>query len=146
VFDTPEYQQVHVSKYQAADKSHLAALSNKFNASGRGYPDLALQSRAYLVSLYQNVTVVHGTSAAAPLLASMIALINSERLKAGKSTVGFINPALYAHPDIFNDVITGSNEGCGADPAFRATKGWDPVTGLGSPDYERLKDLFMSLA
>jgi tripeptidyl-peptidase-1 len=72
-------------------------------------------------------------------------LINSERMNAGKGPVGFINPTLYSNPDVLNDVVTGANQGCGVHEAFRATRGWDAVTGLGSPDYERMRRLFMSL-
>ncbi|KAJ7902510.1 subtilisin-like protein [Mycena olivaceomarginata] len=37
-----------------------------------------------------------GTSASAPIFASVIAAVNDARIAAGKSTVGFINPALYS--------------------------------------------------
>jgi tripeptidyl-peptidase I len=44
-------------------------------------------------------------------VASVLNLINENRLAAGKSTVGFVNPALYANPGVLNDVTTGSNMG-----------------------------------
>jgi hypothetical protein len=47
---------------------------------------------------------VGGTSASAPIFASIITLINEKRLAAGKSTVGFINPTLYKNPHAFTDV------------------------------------------
>ena len=75
----------------------------------------------------------------------MISLINNDRLHAGKKVLGFVNPAMYQNPQMFNDVETGYNSGCGATPAFNAAKGWDPVTGLGSPDYQRMRDVFMRL-
>ena len=131
----------------------------------------------------QNLSIVYagqdtlegGTSASTPLWASIITLINQRRLAAGKSTVGFVNPVLYAHPEAFNDVsasilvvhikrvfalanivwrqvIQGFNTqylnstGCnGTAPAFNATPGWDPATGLGSPNVPVLIDIFMSL-
>jgi len=80
-----------------------------------------------------------------PVFASIISMINNERLAIGKRPVGFINPVLYQYPDILNDITTGANEGCGVDPAFRAAWGWDPVIGLGSPDYERMRTQFLSL-
>jgi tripeptidyl-peptidase-1 len=49
---------------------------------------------------------VGGTSASAPIVASIITLINEQRLAAGKSTVGFINPTIYQNPDAFTDVRT----------------------------------------
>ena len=39
-----------------------------------------------------NFSLVDGTSASTPLVASIITLINDARITAGKSTVGFINP------------------------------------------------------
>ncbi|KAH8728721.1 peptidase S8/S53 domain-containing protein, partial [Phaeosphaeriaceae sp. PMI808] len=71
--------------------------------------------------------------------------MNSERMHAGKGSVGFINPVLYSNLDVLNDILTGANQGCGVDEAFRATRGCDAVAGLGSPDYERMRQMFMSL-
>lgn len=79
------------------------------------------------------------------MFASIITLINSERLHAGKGSVGFINPVLYSNPDILNDVVTDANQECGVDQTFRATREWNAVTGLKNPDYERMRQLFMSL-
>jgi tripeptidyl-peptidase-1 len=80
----------------------------------------------------------------APTFGSAIALINDARLTAGKSPVGFINPVLYAHPDVLNDIATGDNPGCDL-PGFNATAGWDPVTGLGTPNYPKLLELYLYL-
>ena len=43
-----------------------------------------------------------------------------------------------------SDVVQGKNYGCGTE-GFHAALGWDPVTGLGTPDYEKLLELFISL-
>jgi tripeptidyl-peptidase-1 len=40
--------------------------------------------------------------------------------------------------------VNGSNPGCGTD-GFYAVKGWDPVTGLGTPNYPKMLRLFMGL-
>jgi tripeptidyl-peptidase-1 len=75
-----------------------------YNASGRGYPDVAALGQN--IFLYSNgePSFVGGTSASAPIFSSIITLINEKRLAAGKSTVGFLNPTLYQNPDAFNDV------------------------------------------
>ena len=39
--------------------------------------------------------------------------INEARLAEGKGTVGFVNPVLYAHPEVLNDISNGTNPGCG---------------------------------
>jgi tripeptidyl-peptidase I len=85
-----------------------------------------------------------GTSASAPVFAAIINRINGERLKKSKSPVGFILPALYSNPHVLDDVTEGDNPGCGTR-GFKTAKGWDPVTGLGTPNYGRMLDLFMSL-
>ena len=77
-----------------------------------------------------------GTSAAAPLWAATIALINQDLKKKGLREVGFANPAIYwmgdnlakLNPKPFHDVTAGNNLG------FAATTGWDFATGWGSMD------------
>lgn len=123
----------------------------RFNRLGRAYPDVAANGDNFVVAHRGALARVGGTSAACPLFGSLLSLVNEERLAAGKrGPVGFVNPVLYAHPEVFRDVATGANRGCGAGPAkkpmaFPAAKGWDPVSGLGTPDYPRLLELFMSL-
>jgi tripeptidyl-peptidase-1 len=67
-----------------------------------------------------------------------------ERIKVGKGALGFVNPTLYEHPEVLNDIVNGTNPGCGTK-GFSAVKGWDPVTGLGTPDYPKMLDLFLGL-
>lgn len=78
------------------------------------------------------------------MFASIVNLINEKRIEAGKSPVGFINPALYANPQVLNDVTNGNNPGCGTD-GFEAVAGWDPLTGLGTPNYPAMEEMFLSL-
>ena len=94
--------------------------------TGRGVPDVAGDAdpvTGYNVTIGGQATVVGGTSAVAPLWASLIALCNQSR---GRNA-GFVNPVLYANPTAFTDITQGNNNG------FNAGPGWDPVTGLGSP-------------
>ncbi len=58
--------------------------------------------------------------------------------------MGFINPVLYANPQVLNDITSGTNPGCGTD-GFTAVPGWDPLTGLGTPNYPAMEELFLSL-
>ena len=54
-----------------------------------------------------------GTSAAAPITASIIALINDARLRAGKPTLGFLNPLIYLYAyQGFTDITSGQTDGC----------------------------------
>lgn len=129
--------------YESVDNSSFAANGGVYNRIGRAYPDIAAVADNVLVFSGGLPTLVSGTSAAAPVFAAILTRINEERLAKGKSTIGFVNPVLYQHPEVFNDIVTGSNSGCGGT-AFKAVPGWDPVTGLGTPNYPKLLDLFMS--
>ncbi|KAF8216791.1 family S53 protease [Mycena galopus ATCC 62051] len=132
-----------VADYQAdAVAGYLKALgsTNKglFNTSGRGYPDVSAQGENVQIISAGKVESVEGTSCSSPIFASVIGLINDELVASGKSPLGFLNPWLYANAAALNDVTTGSNPGCGTN-GFPAKAGWDPVTGLGTPNFAALK-------
>ncbi|TFY50574.1 hypothetical protein EVG20_g11443, partial [Dentipellis fragilis] len=94
---------------------------------------------ADMVSVYWGrVTGLGGTSYSAPIIASTVALLNDELIAAGKSTLGFLNPLIYANPDAFSDVARGDNPGCGTN-GFSAVEGWDPLSGVGTPIYSALR-------
>ncbi|KAM7210718.1 Tripeptidyl-peptidase SED1 [Rhypophila decipiens] len=150
VFTAPQWQAGHTERYlgRKCCREHLAELAGAgyFNRSGRGLPDVSLRANDYLVQTNGVLKRVTGTSAVAPVFGAMVARINNLRLRAGKTTVGFLNPVLYeAGKDALTDVVSGYNFGCGVKEAFRATPGWDPVTGLGTPRFEKLVELFMQL-
>ncbi|KAJ7702544.1 hypothetical protein B0H16DRAFT_742329, partial [Mycena metata] len=76
-----------------------------------------------------------------PAFASIIALINDCLIAAGKPVLGFLNPFIYASQSVFTDITVGHNSGteCPAStPAFDATTGWDPLTGVGTPLFDKL--------
>ena len=53
------------------------------------------------------------------------------------------NPFLYQTGQVgMNDIITGSNPGCGTI-GFYATSGWDPVTGVGTPNFDLLRQIVL---
>jgi kumamolisin len=114
--------------YQA--KANVPHSKNKPKFAGRGVPDVAGDAdpnSGYKVRVDGQNMVVGGTSAVAPLWAGLIALMNQ---RLGR-TVGFMNPALYTAANgagAFHDITIGNNG------AFAAAKGWDPCTGLGTPD------------
>lgn len=144
VFEIPDYQADAVASYLA--NFPPAYTSEQFNNSGaaRAFPDISANGANYVVAVDDVFGLVYGTSASAPTLGAIVTLINEQLVDAGKSPVGFINPVLYANPDALVDVVSGTNPGCGTD-GFAAAPGWDPVTGLGTPDYEKLLALFQSL-
>ena len=85
----------------------------------------------------KTVAFVGGTSAAAPLVAGMIALWIQKAREQGLPRVGFAPPLLYAmatrYPTAFVDVTLGSNAIYDAVPCCRARGGYDLASGLGSP-------------
>lgn len=70
--------------------------------------------------------------------------MNDARVAAGLPSLGFLNPWLYAQGlKGLNDIVGGNNPGCGTG-GFTAVEGWDPVTGLGTPNFGLLKDLVLN--
>ncbi|KAI0787619.1 subtilisin-like protein [Fomes fomentarius] len=142
-FPRPSYQNRAVSRYL---KNYIPPYGpDVFNRTGRAIPDVAANGNPTAVVYKGNLTTSGGTSASAPIFASLIVAVNDARLAAGKGPVGWINPALYTHAfaSAFNDVINGTNVACGLG-GFPTARGWDPVTGLGTPNFERLLARFMT--
>lgn len=125
IFPRPSYQNA-AAVPPSANPPHLF---------GRGVPDVAAVADPYtgVVVMHVNgkaLEPIGGTSASAPLWASLIVRIN----QALGTQVGFLNPTLYAScaTGVLNDIIVG-NIG-----AYEAKVGWDACTGFGSPDGARL--------
>ncbi|KAH8819981.1 peptidase S8/S53 domain-containing protein [Xylogone sp. PMI_703] len=144
VFSMPSYQAAAVNSYFQNHSPPYG--SDRFNNSQtvRGFPDVSANGVNYVVTVTGNFRLIYGTSASAPTFAAIMTLINGARLNAGKSSIGFINPTIYAHPEVFNDIVGGGNQGCGT-AGFEAVEGWDPVTGLGTPNTAKMLKLFLSL-
>ncbi|KGO73973.1 Peptidase S8/S53, subtilisin/kexin/sedolisin [Penicillium italicum] len=153
IYKAPDYQAQAVADYfektklsypyyESVDNSSFGENNGIYNRIGRGYPDVSAIGDKIVIYNKGKAMLVGGTSASAPVLTGILTRINEERLAAGKSTVGFVNPVLYAHPEAFFDVTKGTNKGCKTD-GFPAAEGWDPVTGLGTPNYPELLRVFM---
>jgi kumamolisin len=101
---------------------------------GRGVPDVsgdADPNTGYNILVDGENAVIGGTSAVAPLWAGLVARINQS---TGKP-IGYLNPQIYnqaSEASGFHDITQGNNG------AFSAGPGWDPCTGLGSPDGAKL--------
>ena len=137
-----------VSAHQAnATKTYLATAQNlpptgSFPPLGRGTADVSTLGEGFQIVENGGVMPTGGTSASAPTFAALISLINERRLAAGKPAMGFLNPWMYANPQIFTDVVVGTNAvGRGTGPikfGFQCAKGWDPATGLGTPLFDAM--------
>lgn len=119
-FALPDYQQ----------KAKVpVALDTKFK--GRGVPDVAADAdpnTGYKVLVDGQQMVIGGTSAVAPLMAGLIALVNEQK----KKPVGFIHPQLYASPaTLCRDITSGNNKTTSKKTGYSAASGWDACTGWG---------------
>jgi tripeptidyl-peptidase I len=165
-FPRPLYQQGAIREYlKQVDGETITYYSNYTNFNGRGFPDVAGHSaKPGYIGIYDGKRDYNGgTSAAAPVWAAVVALLNDARLRAGKSTLGWLNPLLYSGGSkALNDITEGGSMGCNGansqyhkpEPAgaadvpgalWNATTGWDPATGFGTPDFDKLKTLVLSL-
>ncbi|OKL61710.1 hypothetical protein UA08_02338 [Talaromyces atroroseus] len=127
-----------------SDASNIGENGGVYNRIGRGYPDVSANGAYLLTFVNETAGTYFGTSLASPIFGSVVTLINEERTAIGKGPIGFINPALYENPWVLNDITNGSNPNCGSQ-GFQASTGWDPVTGLGTPNYPRMLAYFLSL-
>lgn len=145
-FPRPFYQEHAVHKYLAEEQRGKDA--GWFNPLGRAYPDVAAQGSRFVIAVDGEFELISGTSASTPLFASIVALLNDARMAKNKPALGFLNPVLYkrlGRTKGFHDVVSGSAQGCGDKLGFEATKGWDPVTGWGTPYFPTLLDEVMKL-
>ncbi|KAF8257708.1 subtilisin-like protein [Lactarius quietus] len=135
-FARPPYQQYAVPEFLQALGTQYQGL---FEARGRAIPDISAQAMDLPIILNGNVEIMDGTSGSTPIVAGIISLLNDYRIAQGKQPLGFLNPWLYgqAIPGL-TDITSGANPGC-STPGFTAIVGWDPVTGLGTLDFERLQ-------
>ncbi|HET6940504.1 MAG TPA: S53 family peptidase [Nocardioides sp.] len=145
VFARPSYQDT------------LPAGSTTIPGGTRGVPDIALQASARTGALVFTSLPpdgnsglicgsapcstgwydIGGTSLSCPQWAGLVAI--ADQINGGR--LGLINPALYkiaANPadyaSSYFDVTTGNNQAFPEVPGYHASPGWDPVTGLGTPN------------
>ena len=147
------------AKWQNKVVSHYLnsniSLPINFNKNGRAFPDVSIIGHYCPVINDGQLIPVDGTSCSAPVFASIIALLNSYQISKGKKSLGFLNPLLYKmaedNSNIFNDITDGFNwcteETCcnirkdgGSDFGYLASKGYDPVYGLGTPNVGLMKE------
>lgn len=108
VFAQPSWQADAVNEWLKNNGN-----SDKFNSSGRAFPDVSAQATNFQVVVNGGTQSVYGTSCSSPTFASLIQLINSDRLQNGKKPLGFLNPWIYSKaPPGLTDITKGGNTGC----------------------------------
>jgi tripeptidyl-peptidase-1 len=135
----PSYQTAVVRSY--LESGTELPPSTYFNRSNRAYPDIAAMGNNFLVYM-DGWSPVGGTSASSPTVAGVMSYLNAASYKASGKPLGFLNPFLYQmfaeEPSAFTDVVSGDNKCTESTCTSRCkgylcAKGWDPVTGLGTP-------------
>lgn len=148
LFTAPGYQSSAVDNYTSNYVPDSYSGYSSYNPKGRGIPDVSAFSVKF-PTVYAGLSVpIGGTSASTPLWAAVVTLLNDYEASKGRPTLGFLNPWLYSLDKGLNDITKGGNNvgscnaaaGCTLSKTlgFDTTEGWDPVTGLGSPDFKKL--------
>ncbi|TQS34820.1 hypothetical protein Golomagni_04782 [Golovinomyces magnicellulatus] len=140
-FPRPAYQDSTVTAYlETADP----AFKEFYNTSGRAYPDVSAQGVNFHVVVRGSIVLESGTSASAPVMAAIVSLLNGDLIQRGMSPLGFLNPWLYSDGKMgFTDIVSGKSSGCPQveGSGFSAVGGWDPVTGFGTPDFVKMREI-----
>ena len=134
----PWYQKAAMAEYLS--RTDIAQPpATWFNASNRAYGDVAALGHALLVFTGGKWGRADGTSASAPVFASVLALVQSERYARNMPALGLVNPLLYKaaveHPSAFRDITVGNNAcgdystGC-CKHGYEACSGFDLVSGI----------------
>jgi tripeptidyl-peptidase-1 len=117
IYPIPSYQSAAVAaylknspppykSYQTVNATNIGANGGIFNSAGRAYPDVSAIGDNVAIFNAGSSVLIGGTSASAPAWGGIITRINEERIKAGKSTVGFLNPTLVS----YSFLLTGFSE------------------------------------
>jgi len=148
----PAYQAEAVQAY--IKSGVVLPAKNLWNGNMRGYPDVAaVGGQICVVDQNTACSFTGGTSAAAPQISALITLLNNDRLNAGKTSLGFMNPLLYkmfslsSSKYFYNGFTIGNNGGeCGDALGFFVKPGfWTPLTGLGTLNFDAIREYVSTL-
>jgi subtilase family serine protease len=125
---------IAIPSYQTT--TGVITTANKGSKTLRNAPDVAAEANTDNYICYDGTCASGwgGTSFAAPRWAGYLALVNQQAVAKGMKTPGFINPTIYTiglgstYATCFHDITSGSNG------TYSTQKGYDLVTGWGSPN------------
>lgn len=136
-FKRPQWQAAAVDGYVKALGGHLQGY---YDPNMRAIPDISAVGTQFMTIVNGEPVMLDGTSASTPVFAALIALVNDARLRKGKPVLGWLNGKLYspAVQSVLYDTTGGQSLSCvfagGIQPGgWPAKKGWDAITGLGTP-------------
>jgi len=131
-------------------QSGMNMSTNHGSTSLRNFPDVAILADTVIFWILKNgqTGTVGGTSAAAPLWAGFLALVNQQAAANGKPAIGNLNAILYSigrgsnnYSTVFHDITAGNNTNTGSPTNFFAVPGFDLATGWGSPNGSNMIDI-----
>ncbi|KAK4227040.1 tripeptidyl-peptidase [Podospora fimiseda] len=142
-FAVPDYQKEAVKSISsgAEDKKGL------FREDGRAIPDISAIGSNFQIIMGGEMDEVMGTSASAPVIAAMIALINDKRMREGKKgPLGWLNPLLYGErvKKVLKDVVEGESYGYVGGPVMVVSVGVVPLVKLVSVTEEHPPTVFVT--
>jgi len=112
--------------------------TNKGSTTYRNGPDVSANANfTYYTCADQTTCLANeygGTSFAAPLWAGLVALANQQLAANGKAPVGFLDPLIYPRNLTSNYATDFHDIASGKSGSYTAVKGYDLVTGWGSPN------------
>ena len=117
----------------------ISMTNNGGSTTFRNVPDVTLTGDNVWVIADGSGSINGGTSCASPLWAAFMALANQQAVSNNLSSIGFLNPKIYAlaksasYNTVFNDVTNGNNTWSSSPTNFYAVRGFDLASGLGSP-------------
>ncbi len=121
-------------------QTNIIMTTNKGSATFRNLPDVALTAdNVYVIYGGGQAGIFGGTSAATPLWAGFMALVNQQAAVNSRPSLGFINPTLYPlargtnASNLFHDITTGNNRWSSSPDRYDAVPGYDLCTGWGTP-------------
>jgi subtilase family serine protease len=125
---------IAIPSYQTT--AGVITTANKGSKTYRNSPDVAAEANTDNYICYDGTCAGGwgGTSFAAPRWAGYLALVNQQAVSKSGKTLGFINPAVYSiglgssYAADLHDITSGSNG------TYSTEKGYDLVTGWGSPN------------
>ncbi len=152
--NTPTWQKKEVDSYLQSGIP-LPSKEN-VNYNGRAYPDISAIGHSCPTVIDGQLGGVDGTSCSAPVVAGLLSIINNELWRHRHLKLGFANPLLYYMfqncKECFQDVTDGYNwcteETCCSNETefgFKAKKGYDPVSGLGTLNVKNILNFIKKL-
>jgi tripeptidyl-peptidase-1 len=117
IYEIPSYQSSAVSgyltnhkptykSYQTVNSTNIGANGGIYNSAGRGYPDVSAVGDNVAIFTGGQEGLIGGTSASSPCFGAILNRINEERIAAGKSTIGFVNPTLVSRKELYSRGVT----------------------------------------